>query len=126
MIVGESRCMAHPLIPLSSPVSDRSGEADESEDSKSSMVITRLGCIGWSKAAGDEERSETVIESRGLRREKEIREVTAKKDDAKKGAQAMKRHAKRLSGQMDSRPSHDSAGQVITHIFIITCFVERE
>lgn len=126
MIVGESRCMAHPFIALSSPESGRSAEVDESEDSRSSMVITRLGCIGWSKTAGDEERSETVIESRGLGREKERREVTARKEDAKKGAQAMKRHAKRLSGQMDSRPSHDSTGQVITQIFIITCFVNRD
>ena len=121
MIVGESRWMAQPFISLSSPDSDRSGELDESEDSKSGMGITRLSCIGRSMTAGDEERSKTVIESRGLGREKGRRD-----EDAKEGAQAMKRHAKRLSGQMDSRPSHDSTGQVTTHIFTITYFVERD
>ena len=119
MIVGESQGIPHPFIPPESPESVRSGEVDESEDSKSSMVVTKLGRIGWSKKGGDHGISKRETESReGEEREKESRDLRAGREDAKKGVQAMRRHAKRRSGNMDSRPSHDSTNQVNINVFI--------
>ena len=47
-------------------------------------------------------------------------------EDAKKEVQAMKRHAKRQSGLMDSRASNDSADQVTTYYFGIKCSLCHE
>ena len=123
MILGESQCIPHPFIPPLSPDSVRSGEA-KSEDSKSSMVITRLGSPGWLKTGGDQEISKRKLRvgsREGEEREKVRKEVRSGKEDANKGVQAMTRHARRQSGHMDSRPSHDSTGQVNTSILIIKC-----
>ena len=116
MIVGERQCVPHQFIPPTTPDSVRSGDASKSEDSKSSMIITRLGCIGWSKTGQRDMDSGKEEES-----ERERKLVRAGKEDAKKEAQAMKRHAKRQSGLMDSRASNDSTDQVTAYYFVIKC-----
>ena len=120
MIVGESQCLPHQFNPPTTPDSARSGDARESEDSKSSMIITRLGCIGWSKTSQkDMDSGKEEERERGCERERKIGRVG--KEDAKKDVQAMKRHAKRQSGLMDSKASNDSTDQVTTYYFGINC-----
>lgn len=118
MIVGERQCVPHQFIPPTTPDSIRSGDASKSEDSKSSMIITRLGSIGWSKT-GQRDVDSGKEEERERERERKL--VRAGKEDAKKEVQAMKRHAKRRSGLMDSRASNDSTDQVTTYYFVIKC-----